>query len=167
MQRFVVAMVLVALACGCGAHQSASTATASSAGVRVVMPKNWTVVKPAPDAPVTDPLTMLVVGTEGVRARPSQCQIAAYQVPAGGAVVVVVGWAGGGGSMKPGRAPLRAMTTVRKPELECFSGRGAAAQVRLSGKVYQVNVMVGDRASKRRVAEALAVARWFNVAGSD
>ena len=166
MQRFVVAMVLVALACGCGAHQSAST-TVSSTGVRVVMPRNWMVVRPAPDAPVIDPLTMLVVGTEGVRARSSQCQIAAYRVPAEGAVVVVVGWAGRGGSMKPGRAPLKTMTTVRKPELECFSGRGAAAQVRLRGKVYQVNVMVGDRASKRRVAEALAVARSFNVAGSD
>jgi len=42
---------------------------------------------------------------------------------------------------------------------------GAAAQVVLGGKAYQVNVMVGDRASKQRVAEALTVTRSFNLAG--
>ena len=51
------------------------------------------------------------------------------------------------------------------PSFECFSGRGAAAQVVLGGKAYQVNVMVGDRASKQRVAEALTVTRSFNLAG--
>ncbi len=40
------------------------------------------------------------------------------------------------------------------------------AEVRLRGRL-PVNVMVSDRASKRRVAEALAVARSFDVAGSD
>jgi hypothetical protein len=33
-----------------------------------------------------------------------------------------------------------------------------------AGKPYQVNVMVGDRASKPRVAEALAAARSFDLA---
>ena len=53
---------------------------------------------------------------------------------------------------------------VHRPSFECFSGRGAVADVLLGGKPYQVNVMVGDRASKSRVAEALAVARSFDLA---
>ena len=71
----------------------------------------------------------------------------------------------GGGRLKPGRAPLKKLVTVTRPSFECFSGRGAAAQVVLGGKAYQVNVMVGDRASKQRVAEALTVTRSFNLAG--
>ena len=90
------------------------------------------------------------------------------RIPSAGAVVVVVGWksaTSGGGRLKPGRAPLKKLVTVTRPSFECFSGRGAAAQVVLGGKAYQVNVMVGDRASKQRVAEALTVTRSFNLAG--
>jgi hypothetical protein len=36
-------------------------------------------------------------------------------------------------------------------------------QIRLGRRVYQVNVMVGDRASQKRVSQALAVARSFTV----
>jgi hypothetical protein len=115
---------------------------------------------------VTDPRTLLVVGTAGVRARPSQCQIAAYRIPATGAVVVVVGWTSiAAGGLKPGRAPLKRLLSIRPPSLECFSGRGAAAQVLLGGKPYQVNVMVGEHASKQTIAEALAVGRSFRLAG--
>jgi hypothetical protein len=80
-------------------------------------------------------------------------------------VVVVVGWktaTSGGGRLKPGRAPLKKLVRVRRPSFECFSGRGAAAQVALGDKAYQVNVMVGDRASRRVIAEALAVGRSFD-----
>ena len=52
---------------------------------------------------------------------------------------------------------------MRRPSFECFTGRGAAAQVALGGRAYQINVMVGDKASKRRVAAALAVARSFDL----
>jgi hypothetical protein len=138
----------------------------ASHGVRVVVPSGWQRVQAASDGPVTDPRTLLVVGTARVRPKPSHCQIAAYRIPAAGAVVVVVGWkspAAAGGTPKPGRAPLKALTAVHRPSLECFAGRGAAADVHLGGRLYQVNVMVGDRASKRRVAEALAVARSFNL----
>jgi hypothetical protein len=103
----------------------------------------------------------------GVRPRTSQCQIAAYRIPAAGAVVVVVGWrsivTAGGAPWKPGRAPLKKLVSVHRPSFECFSGRGAVAAVLLRGKPYQVNVMVGDRASKPSVAEALAVARSFDL----
>ena len=144
--------------------EPAGNTAVSSAGVRVVIPSAWRIVEPAPDRPVIDPKTLLVVGTDGVRAKQSQCQIAAYRVPAQGAVVVVVGWARGEWSGTPGRGPLAHLTSVKRPAFECFTGRGAAVQVRLRRTAYQVNVMVGDRASKREVSEALAVARSFDVA---
>ncbi len=80
---------------------------------------------------------------------------------------MVVGWktaTSGGGRLGPGRARLKKLRTVRRPSFECFTGRGAAAQVVLGGNAYQVNVMVGDRASKRGVAQALAVGRSFKLA---
>jgi hypothetical protein len=139
-------------------------------GVRMMVLREWSVVRPASDAPVTDPHTLLVVGTAGVHAQSSQCQIGGkYHVPAEGAVVVVVGWlssSAGGGPDHPGRAALHDLNSVRKPIFECYSGRGAAVQVRLGGRDYQVNVMVGDRASEQRIAQALAVARSFDLASS-
>lgn len=122
----------------------------------------------AGDGPVTDPRTLLVVGTAGVRPRISRCQIAAYYVPLNGAVVVVVGWhslrESGATHYNPGRAPLLKLVTVRRPSFECYRGRGAAADVVLRRTAYQVNVMVGDRAPQSRIATALAIARSFNVA---
>ncbi len=83
-------------------------------------------------------------------------------------MVLVVGWksvaSAGGGASKPGRAPLKALVAVHEHTFECFPGRGAAADVVLGGKPFQVNVLIGDHASKLRVAEALAVARSFNLA---
>jgi hypothetical protein len=135
-------------------------------GVELTLPAGWQQVASAGDGPVIDPRTLLVVGTAGVHAMPTRCQIAAYRVPAHGAVVVIVGWktaTSGGGRMKPGRWPLNAMTSVRWHSLECFAGRGAAAQLALGGKAYQVNVMVGNSASKQRVEEALALGRSFRL----
>jgi hypothetical protein len=124
------------------------------------------VVRPASDAPVTDPRTLLVAGTAGVHPQASQCQIGGkYHIPADGAVVIVLGWlssSAGGGPVNPGRAPLDHLTRVRKPMFECYAGRGAAAQVHLHGIDYQVNVMVGDRASSSRIEDALRVARSLN-----
>jgi hypothetical protein len=139
----------------------------SAHGVRLTVPAGWQRVAPAGDGSITDPRTLLVVGTRSVTARPSRCQIAAYRLPPTGAVVVVVGWkelvnSGAQGS-RPGRWPLHALVTVHRPSFECFSGRGAVASLVLRGRAYQVNVMVGDRASKRRVADALAVARSIDV----
>ncbi|TML23023.1 MAG: hypothetical protein E6G28_03760 [Actinobacteria bacterium] len=83
-------------------------------------------------------------------------------------MVVVVGWKrltlSGAQSQRPGRWPLGSLTAVHRPSFECFSGRGAVATLKLAGKAYQVNVMVGDRASKRLVRQALAVGRSFALA---
>jgi hypothetical protein len=96
------------------------------------------------------------------------CQVAAYRIPPRGAVVVIVGWRRGESldarAIRRGRAPLRGLRAVRRPSFECFGGRGAAAQVTLARRVYQVNVMVGDRASPGQVRSALAVARSFALA---
>jgi hypothetical protein len=138
----------------------------SSGGVRLVASPGWQEVNPADAGSVTDPQTLLVVGTPGVRPRPSQCQIAAYRIPPVGAAVVVVGWKNlalsGARHRKPGRWPLKKLTAVRRPSFECFNGRGAAADLVLQGKAYQVNVLVGDQASTRRVQDALATARSFD-----
>jgi hypothetical protein len=136
-------------------------------GVALTVPAGWHRVTPAGDGSVTHPRTLLVVGTTGVAPKPAQCQIAAYRVPAHGAVVVIVGWktaTSGGGRTKPGRWPLKVLTSVKRPSFECFAGRGAVESLALGGKAYQVNVMVGNSTSAQHVAEALAVARSFRLA---
>ena len=53
---------------------------------------------------------------------------------------------------------------LRRPLFECFDGRGAMAQIVIRGRAYQVNVLVGDRATRETVADALGVARSFAAA---
>lgn len=149
---------LVALAAGCG---GSAKHVVSANGARLTVPGGWKRVQPGANE-VTDPRTLLVVGTSGARARQSRCDQAA--VPASGAVVVVMRWssvAAAGGAPEPGRAPLERLAEVRRPSFECFAGRGAAADVLLAGKRYQVRVLVGNGATKARVQDALAVARSF------
>jgi hypothetical protein len=158
MPRFAPLLTVVVVA-GCGG----SGHVRSAHGVSLELPHGWHRVAPAGDAPVTDPRTLLVAGTGRIGPRSSACQIPRYRVPADGAVVVVVGWKHGGTpANRPGRAPLRALRTVRRAVFECWPGRGAGAQVTLGGRVYQVNVMVGDRATQRTVQQALAVGRSFD-----
>jgi hypothetical protein len=160
---FLAGLTFISLAAACGSRR-----IISSQAVRVAVPPGWQRVQAASNGPVSDPRTVLVAGTAGVRPQPSACLIAAYRLPPSGAVVVVVGWtsikSAGGGPWKPGRASLKSLFAVHRPSFECFSGRGAVADILLGGKPYQVNVMVGDRASKSRVEEALAVARSFDLA---
>lgn len=156
-----VALMLLASACGGSGHVLAAH------GVRLVAPNGWSSIRPA-QGPVTDPRTLLVAGTAGVRARPSSCSAQSYRVPSSGAAVVVVGWSSvsaAGGAPRPGRMPLEHLVSVRRPFFECFAGRGAGADLLLAGKRYQVRVLVGDRASKHQVDQALAVARSFKPAG--
>jgi hypothetical protein len=156
--RRIVPLALLPLSlAACGAR------TAASHGVRLAAPHGWQRLAPAGDGNVVDPRTLLVVGTGGVAPRASRCQLASYRVQPREAVVVVVGWKPGGTpANRPGRAPLRALRSLRRGTLECFAGRAAAAQVTLGGRVYQVNVLVGDRAPERLVRQALSVARSFD-----
>jgi hypothetical protein len=161
-------LAFAVLSCTAIAAAAPPQRVVSAHGVRLTIPSAWNQLPSAGDGPVTDPRTLLVVGTAGVRVRITQCQIAAYYVPPKGAVVVVVGWRSlkesGAEHYKPGRAPLLKLVAVRRPSFECYRGRGAAADVVLQGTAYQVNVMVGDRAPQSRVAAALAVGRSFNIA---
>ena len=104
-------------------------------GVTVTVPAGWHRIAAVEDAHVTDPLTVLVAGTAGVGPRATACQIAAYAVPAHGAVVVIVRWKRGNlPSTSPthdDRSELAHLTSVHRPSFECFRGRGAAAQVAL------------------------------------
>jgi len=59
-----------------------------------------------------------------------------------------------------GRAPLKRLLSVRRPSFECFSERGAAAQVLLGDKPYQVKrhgqrarLQTDDRGGARRRAQ--------------
>ena len=132
-------------------------------GVQLTTPSGWHRVTPWRSGPTTDPRTLLVVGTARTRRIVSACEITSYRPASRGAVVVVVGWKKGGTpANRPGRAPLRALTKVRRHLFDCWPGRGAAAQVTLGGRVYQVNVLVGARARPRVVAQALAVGRSFD-----
>ena len=156
------------LAFGAVALAGGGVHVVSSGGVRLSVPAGWHRLEPTQNG-VVDPRTLLVVGTRGVTRDPrSACQIAAYRLPPASAVVVVVGWrtatSGGGDGRPTGRAPLRKLVRVARPSFECFAGRGASAQLALGGRAYQVNVMVGDSAARARVAEALAVARSFDLA---
>ena len=167
MKSLAAAALALALALALASIAAGSSGkTIRAHGVALTTPDGWHRVPSAGDGPVIDPHTLLVVGTAGARPKPTHCQIAAYRVPEHGALVVVVGWksaTSGGGHIKPGRRPLKSLSSVTRPSFECFAGRGAAAQLVLGGRAYQVSVMVGDSAPAARVAEALAVGRSFRL----
>lgn len=143
---------------------SASVATAAlqdsarGGGVELDLPSGWVKVTPARAPGVTEPQTLLVIGTEGVRAVETDCQVSSYRVPSNGAVVVIVGWRDAAGTS--GFLPLSALK-LRRGTFECFAGRGAVAQVTRRNRDFQINVMVGDRASTATVEDALQAARSF------
>lgn len=164
----VLTVVLATAVIGAFGARGEARKIVSANGVQVTVPAGWQAVTPATTAGVSDPKTLLVAGTRDVRSRRSSCQIAAYAIPPGGAVVVIIGWksltAAGGTHPPAGRRPLLALTTVRKGETECFTGLSASAQLWLAHRAFQVNVLVANGATKRRIQEALAVARSFDLA---
>jgi hypothetical protein len=161
-----IAVALASLALVAASAAAGNLRVVSAHGLQVSVPASWHRLEPTPSA-ITDPRTLLVVGTAGVGWNlRSACQNTAYRVPVTGAVVVVLGWTSLrlAGSPRPtGRASLSKLIRVSRPIFECSSARGAGASVVLRGKAYQVDVMVGDRTTPARVAEALAVARSFDV----
>lgn len=155
--------VLVGVVLGASVAQAAGGArTLTRNGVAVTAPASWKLVPTVGEMPVTDPKTVLVVGSPGVKpSLTAACQIAAYDLPATGAVVVVVRWrtqTSGGGRPTQGIAALKMLATLERHTFECFEGRGAAIQLGLHAHAYQVNVMVGDRATSATIKRALAVA---------
>ncbi|HEY7178763.1 MAG TPA: hypothetical protein VH305_06280 [Gaiella sp.] len=149
------ATTLAVLALAGGAVADAGD-TVRGGGVELDVPDGWARVQPARQAPDADPRTVVVIGTEGVRAVDTPCQVSTYAVPEDGAVVVVVGWREPTGVSS--FLPLSGLK-LRRGMFQCFADRGAVAQVTRRGLDYQVNVMVGDRASAETVDAALAAAR--------
>ena len=152
----VAALALVSIA---AAADGGLSLTAN--GVVVHAPDDWSRVVVAQSARVSDPRTILVAGTHGVAPRASECQVAAYRIPADGAAVVVLGWRGAASEALPRDRSELAGMRLKRPTFECWEGRGAVARIVLRGRAYQVNVIVGDRASRDTVADALVVARSF------
>jgi hypothetical protein len=152
--------MLVTAALAVGALATAGTAAAGDTvrggGVELVLPDGWSRVQPPQQATTDDPRTVVVIGTDGVRAVDTACTVSTYRVPADGAVVVVVGWRQPTGASS--FLPLSALK-LRRGTFQCFPDRGAVAQVNRRGFDYQVNVMVGDRASQQTVDAALDAAR--------
>jgi hypothetical protein len=134
--------------------------TARAWGIQLTLPDGWSKVAPAAETRTTDPRTMLVIGTDGVRAMDSDCQVSSYKVPADGAAVIVIGWRTSVGASFP---PLSAMK-MRRGTFDCFAGRGAFARVTRGDRDFQVNVLAGDRASNATVEDALAAARSLALA---
>ena len=153
----VVALVVTASA------TAAAWSVLKANGVSVRAPAGWDLVAAGEPGTVVDPRTVLVAGSEGAAPRHSECQVAAYRVPADGAVVVVLRWAGKAPEWLDTDRQVLADVKLRRQYFECFDGRGASAQLAVKGRAYQVNVMVGDRASAKSVANALAVVRSFDV----
>ena len=158
-----VAVALVAV----GVARAADDHAIAAGAVAVRVAGDWARVAPAPGtaAADADPRTVLVVGTHGVIARSSQCQVASYRIPADGAAIVVLAWRGVAPAGLPrDRSQLVGMR-LKRPLFECFDGRGAVAQIVMRNRAYQINVMVGDRATRDTVVDALATARSFAAAG--
>jgi hypothetical protein len=134
-------------------------------GVHVVAPAGWTRVVAAPTS-IDDPTTVLVVGTRGVAPRLVPCEIAAYRIPLRGAAIVVVRWrteTSGGGRPPRSRAPLRHIV-LNTLGFECWPHhRGGAVELALGGHAYQVNLLLGDGASRKLVDDALRIARSFDL----
>src|SRR3954464_12357452 len=163
--RSILLVVAIALSAATAATAARQLETLATRGVLLKVPDGWSRVTPAVAGNVVDPRTVLVGGTQGCRRRQSRCQVAAYRVPPTGAVVVVIAWrteTSGGGVPPRSRTPLRKLKLTR-PSFECFKGRGGSAQLALGGKAYQVNVMVGDRASKHRIRQAIRAAQSFDL----
>jgi hypothetical protein len=157
--RVVLLAAVVVLALAASAATAALQETARGAGVELGLPAGWAKVAPHRAPAGAEPQTLLVIGTEGVRAVESECLVSSYRVPSNGAVVVVIGWRD---SVGTSILPFSAMK-LRRGTFECFAGRGAVAQVARRNRDFQVNVMVGDRANADTVEAALEAARSFAV----
>jgi len=151
-----VAAAALAVLAFVGAAAAADGDTARGGGVEIVLPDGWTRIQPPAQTPTDDPRTVIVIGTSGVRAVDSDCLVSSYRVPSDGAVVVVIGWRDAAGASS--FLPLSGMK-LRRGTFGCFPDRGAVAQVTRRGLDYQVNVMVGDRASAETIDAALDAAR--------
>ena len=156
----LLATATVAVAALVASAAVAATGDAARAwGVQLTLPDGWSKVAPAADSR-TDPRTLLVIGTDGVHATQTDCQVSSYRVPADGAAVVVIGWKTSTGVSFPSLSAMR----LRRGMFDCFAGRGAFARVTRGDRDFQVSVLAGDRASNATIEDALDAARSLALA---
>jgi hypothetical protein len=163
MTRRTITLALLAVGLAVAVVASASAAAGEvvrGGGAQLTLPDGWSKVVTR-DTRVDDPRTLLVIGTDGVKAIDSDCQVSAYRVPADGAVVVVLGWRDsvGGSSLMP----LSGMK-LRRGTFDCFAGRGAVGRLTRRDRDFQLNVMVGDRASAATIDAAFDAVKSFGAA---
>lgn len=162
MRRRTTTIALLALGLAAVVVATASAVpddVARAGGVQLTLPDGWTKVV-SRDTRVDDPRTLLVIGTDGVKAIDSDCQVSSYRVPSDGAVVVVIGWRDSiGGTL----LPLSAMK-LRRGTFDCFAGRGAVGRLTRRDRDFQLNVMVGDRASTATIDAAFDAVKSFGLA---
>jgi hypothetical protein len=162
MRRRTITLALLALGLAAVVAGTASAMTgdvARAGGVQLTLPDGWSKVV-SRDTRADDPRTLLVIGTDGVKAVDSDCQVSSYRVPPDGAAVVVIGWHDsiGGTSL----LPLSAMK-LRRGTFDCFAGRGAVGRLTRRDRDFQVNVMVGDRASTATIDAAFDAVKSFGL----
>lgn len=160
--RHLLLLATATVAAGALVVSAAVAATGDVArawGIQLTLPDGWSKVAPASDSRA-EPRTVLVIGTDGVRATQSDCQVSSYRVPADGAAVVVIGWKTSLGVSFPSLSAMK----LRRGTFDCFAGRGAFARVTRGDRDFQVNVLAGDRASNATVEDALAAARSIALA---
>ncbi len=163
MGRRTTTLSLLAIGLVAAVVASASAAAgvvARSGGVQLTRPDGWSKVV-SRDSRVGDPRTLLVIGTDGVKGIDSDCQVSSYRVPSDGAVVVVIGWRDSVGGT--GLLPLSAMK-LRRGTFDCFAGRGAVGRLTRRDRDFQVNVMVGDRATAATIDAAFDAVKSFGLA---
>jgi hypothetical protein len=165
MLRCVLAVIACFLAVAGVAGASDALRTIEGNGVSLRVPADWIRVSRADAGSLADPHTHLVAGTQGVRPIETDCLASSYRVPADGAAVVVIGWKRKLSTHYVGGRENLFARELERGYFDCFAGRGVAAQIDLDGRTYQVNVLVGDRAERATMLDALAAARSLAVSG--
>jgi hypothetical protein len=156
-----LSLLVIGLVAAVVASASAAAGdVARSGGVQLTLPDGWSKVV-SRDTRVDDPRTLLVIGTDGVKGIDSDCQVSSYRVPSDGAVIVVIGWRDSVGGT--GLLPLSAMK-LRRGTFDCFAGRGAVGRLTRRDRDFQVNVMVGDRATAATIDAAFDAVKSFGLA---
>ena len=159
-----VATLIVALFTGCGGVRKehsiapAPDVLAGSGGVAVLLPPGWA-TSPPNDGPVIDPVTRLAAASGPIEPASTGCSIAAYAFPSDAVAIVLVEWKDPDGNPppRPDRFSTNFLPLRDPPTIECFEGRGAAADFTDHGRIFAAYILLGPRAPDRLADQARRV----------
>jgi hypothetical protein len=113
------------------------------------------------DAPVTDPVTRVVVASGRLRSVHTGCQVASYSFPRRAVAIVILEWHGTYGGTRfaprPSRFTARNLPLLPAPAIECFNGRGGSIQFTDGGRRFGAYLLLGIDAPRPLAAKARAV----------